>query len=666
VTVTTDLVDVEWALQGKTLGRAGARVLACSSGSLSMDNFTELIGRFSLGTPDDLPQVSVSYLTYGTAPSRTHYLGMAIHDWAANVRTDGEKLLERDDDNRPVVATTYFCLPYQPLEDQASKDAAISYQDMYHQLSNVRLATTSGPPLQVTFPTRVGLPAISPLAVQTASRLFGGRRVCVLDARPTTVAERLEFTDAVATLIPYGFRTRLAAATWVRPTHRDHRFRLSFSAAKRDADPPDDVVYWGRPEVTELTPDDDIVYTYRRWLEASLVQPFGTLAQLTKPRSFKSAEVLQSLNEIGVHRPRGQGRRPAEQKPPDQRPPDQRPPDQKPVNAEPPYERSPYSREPEEPVTRVMERPPAPGDHLFTCEQLLRECAGYLRPVNVPDLTVAVMRLQPLVRQGISSEDRERCRELIREHYLFRHAEDLGALEGQLRDVLFKIAFDPPLTYQDYCLIEDSIGDEYLDLRLLQKIGGATMSDVRIEAVVCGQLFAWGEQPRLDDWHESRQMTSTDLIVGLIDALAGSWGRPRHVLYASLAVSQYVMQVPSDSLLVREALRRHGYLARLLQTVAGDQNQVSVLTRILRAAYPGELGRDDIWQILFENPDLPTQALLVAVLFQPAPWENQNLAREAREAYVTRTTLAMDLDDEARTALQPRLAPAPRTRADQG
>jgi hypothetical protein len=614
----TVTVDVEWALHGK-VWRTGFRVLACSSGDLSTHNFTELIGRFSIGTPDDLPQVSVSYLTYGTAPSRGHYLGMAIHDWAANVRTDGEGLPERDDDGRPVVVTTYFCVPYQPLAD-----AAVSYQDLHDQLSNIRLATASGPPLQVAFPARTELPAISSLAMQTASRLLAGRRVCVLDARSTTVAERLEFIDAVAALLPYGFRTRLAAATWVRPTHRDHRFRLWFSDAKRDADPPDDVVYWRRPETTELTPDDDYAYAYGRWLDDAGDQPYGILARLTKPRSFTSADVLESLDDIGM------GRRTRSKRPPN-------------------------TGESEEPPARVVELPRGPADDIVAFEEILRECASHLRPVNVLSLTIAIRRLKARARHRISPEERERCRTLIREHHLFRHDEDLGALEGALRDVLFKIAFDPPLSYQDYCLIEDSLGDVSPDLKLLKKITSATMSDVQIEAVVYGQLLARGEQPRLDDWPKSRGMAATDLTVGLIDAVAGSWHRPRHALHASMAASEYAMRVPSDPLPLREVLNRHRYLARLLQTVAGDQNQVSVLIRLLRAAYPGELGQGDIRQILFDNPDPPTQALLVAILCQPAPWRNPELAREAREAYVTRTFLAMDLQPDLLRNLESRL-----------
>jgi hypothetical protein len=99
-------VNAQWALQGKTLGRAGYRVLACSNGDLSLENFTEVLGRFSLGTREALPQVVVSY------PVRTYYLGLAIHKWATDARVEGDQLPGHDDDGRPTVITSYFCVPY--------------------------------------------------------------------------------------------------------------------------------------------------------------------------------------------------------------------------------------------------------------------------------------------------------------------------------------------------------------------------------------------------------------------------------------------------------------------------------------------------------------------------------------------------------------------------
>ena len=615
----TVTVDVQWALHGKTPGPGGARVLACSSGDLSTDNFTELIGRFGIGTPDDLPQVSVGWLQSYSSSLRAYYVGMAIHNWAADVQTDGDKLLERDDAGRPIAVTACFWVPYQPLAD-----AAVSYLDMYHELSGIRLATTSGPPLKVEFPVRAAPPATGPLAVQSAARLLTGQAVCVLDARTATVTDRLEFIDAVATMLPYGFRTRLAAATWVRPTHRNHRFRLFFSSAKRDSSPPDDVVYWGHPERTALTPTDDYAYAYDRWLSDIIHQPYASLARLTAPRSFVRDEVLRSLDEINLHGQK-RGKKARRTTDPDTVTPDAGPP--------------------EEPSTRAAEP---------SVEQTLREFISCLQPVNVPKLNTAIIRLQALDKRAISAEERERCRVLIKEHHLFRHGEAPVTIEGRLRDALFKIAFDPPLSYQDYCLIEDSVGSEPPDLELLQMIMDAKMADGRIQAVIYGQLIRYQGQLDLSNWHTSRQVTAVELVVELINAVAGRWDRDGHALNASLTAAEFAKQVNCDPLRLRDVLQRHHYLVHLLQTVAhdSDQLQVYVLYRLIRTAYPDGFSWSDLDQILLKNPDPPSPALLVSLLLQPGPQKSPELTRMIREAYLSRTTLTMALDQSILKSLK--------------
>jgi hypothetical protein len=620
VTDKTIPVDVEWALQGKTLGRAGSRVLACSNGELSMENFTELIGRFSLGTPDKLPQVSVSYLTSGTRPGREYYLGMAIHDWAADVQTDGGELLERDDDNRPVAVTTYFCVPYQPLAD-----AGVSYQAMYREFRSIRLTTTSGPRLRVEFPVRTGLPAINALAMQSAGRLLTGRPVCVLGADSATMAERLEFIGAVAALLPYGFRTRLAAASWVRPTHRDHRFRLCFSAAKRDANPPDDLVYWGFPERTALTPDDDYAYAYDRWL-AETVGKLENLARLTKPRSFNREEVFESLDEIGF--PHSEPDKIRSRRPePDKSEPDEPEP------------------QPPSPLTTVK------GAN-FDVDQLLRDCADSIQPVQVPGLNTAITRLKARPRSTVSHEERVRYQEFIKEHHLFRHDEALGGYEPKLREALLNVAFSPPLSYADYCVIEDSLLPGFPDETLLRKIADMEMSDWLIRAVVYGQLPVKERIKKLIDWHKTAKVTPDELI----STAAGKWNRPYHAHFAIVMTADLMTRVKWDYLLVRSVLQRHSYLARPLQ-IAGygygkDDAQVETLKIFLNTAYPGGLGERDIRQILLEAAEPPSPALLAAILIQLASQEDAQLAREA---YVSRMTLAMNLKPETLEVLKSRL-----------
>jgi hypothetical protein len=639
VTEKTTPVCVEWALQGKTLGREGSRVLACSSGNLSVENFNELISRFSLGTPDELPQVSVSFLTSGTGPDRIYYFGMAIHKWAADVQTEGGELLERDDDNRPVAITTYFCVPYQPLAA-----AAISYQAMYQEFNNVRLTTKNGPPLQVEFPVRRVFPAFSPVAMQSASRLLA-RPVCVLEAESTTMAERLEFIGAVAALLPYGFRTRLTATTWVRSTHRDHRFRLFFSDAKRDSKSPDDLVYWGRPEGTRLTPNDDYAYTYARYLDDTVGQ-IQTLAGLTKPRSFNRDEVFESLDEIGIYRLQ-RGKRERDQRDRDREKSDKREPDKQ----------EPDQSERDEPGSQS---PVPPKDAKLDGEQILRDCAAHMQGPYLPGLYIGLTHLKSLARSHISPEERRRYQDIIREEHLFRHDVSLGNFGTRLRDALFKIAFIAPFSYEDYCLIEDSLGADFADQELLRMIADRGMSDMRIRAVVYGQLPRKDIRKKLDDWYKSAHVNAEQLI----STVVGEWTRPRHAFCASLITADFMNPKPSDRVRtqthdpapIRQVLQEHSYLARMLQAEGdGDDTEVYVLTAFLGAAYPDGLIDSDVWQILIESPEPPSQALLAAVLLELARPNDTQLTQLAREAYVLRTTLEMNLDQKTLKTLESRV-----------
>jgi hypothetical protein len=628
-------VDVQWALQGKTLDRAGYQVLACSAGELSKENFTELINRFSLGTPDKLPQVSVSYvtLTSGTRPGREHYLGMAIQKWAADVRTDGDELLERDDDGRAVAVTAYFCVPYQP-----PAEITVSYESIYQKFNGVWLGTTSRPPLPVELPARTSLPVPSALAMQAASRLLTGRPVCVLGAESTTVEERLAFIEAVSQMVPYGFRTRLTAATWVRATQRDHRFRLFFSAAKRDGDPPDGVVYWEQPELTALTSRDDYAYAYNQWL-ANTVGQLDLLARLTAPRSFTEHDILEALDEIGV-----QGRPSVQKRWGDKRADNRRP--------------TP------EPVPAPAPPPPAPSPKQkrsgLDIEQLLRECAECGRPpLNLPDLHIAITRLKSQGRSGkIGPEERCRYQQIIKEEHLFRRNQSIGELEPKLRDALFKVAFTTQLSYEDYCLIEDSCltedssGALYPDWDLLRMIMDTGMSDLRIKAVVYAPLPLEETRKNLDRWYKSGQVHAVELI----NTAASPWHRPSHAFLASVIVVDYLNRMHCEPDLMRKVLHGHSYLAYLLQTVGEghDNSQVAMLSTFLKAAYPDALTERDIRQILTGNEHPPSPALLIAVLLRIHP-KNTLLAQQAREAYVFSTTMTMRLNGDIHQALSLRL-----------
>jgi hypothetical protein len=216
------VVHAQWALHGQAPGTEGQRVLACSTGDLSTANFTDAIGRFQLGHLDNLPQVAVSYLMPAGQPEGS-YLALTIH---------------RKADNR------YFCMPYRPLAA-----SAVTYHAMYHAVRGLGVPAESRQPLRVEISEGAHGPTLDPLAMRVAALLLTGTPACVLNAEDTSLDDRLAFIDWVMALLPYGFRARMAAATWTRATFRDHKFRLYFSAAPRQGD---HVVHWGQPDRAAL------------------------------------------------------------------------------------------------------------------------------------------------------------------------------------------------------------------------------------------------------------------------------------------------------------------------------------------------------------------------------------------------------------------------------
>jgi hypothetical protein len=546
-------------------------------------------------------------------PARRFFLGMGLHRYAADVQLDGGELLEADDDHRPVVATTYFCTPYEPLAK-----AGVSYQAMYEALGPLSLPAR-GAVLPVSLPLRTPtVSASDELAIQAAALLLTGRQVCVLGAESTPLAMRLEFIDTVMALLPYGFRTRMTAATWVRPTHRDHRFRLFFSRVARDADPPDHLIHWGRPEQTPLVAAHDhaYAYDYAQWLESTVGQPVAHLAGLSTPRSFSRDEVLQSLDEIGFQR------------------------------FEPDEERD------QRPSPAPLPPAPEPAGK-FDGEQILRDCDAHLRKAQWTMLETDISRLKGVARSGIGLAERNQYQKIITELSLLRHDEQVTSrTEEKLREALFSVAFDPPFSYQQYCQIEASLGGAAPDPALLHMIDKKRMSDWRVTMVVYQQLPKPERTGKLDQFHKDRHLRVAELVNTL--AREKDWAGPRHRYLACQVVVEHVrrMRGKFDDPTLRNVLRLSSYLAPALQVIAAgdEQFQVHALAMFLRAAYPRGLFRPEIPEVLSikAGPQLLAAALLTLA-------DPENDAQLARDVYLRTAVMSMKLEQETLGALQLRL-----------
>ena len=644
MTGRTVSVRAQWALHGKVLDDEGYQVIACSKGDLSRANFADALGRFTPGQLASLPQASVSYLQPATRSPGGGYLALAIHWFAGGGQRHADGVGQVDNQGRVTTFTSYFCAPYASLAPRGT-----TYLDMYRAFSAVTLPVRDGPPKEVSIAQGTSqIPSIDDLAMRVAPLLLTGAPVCVLGADETGVDERLRFIDTVMGLLPYGFRARMAAATWTRPTHRNHRFRLFFSSEPRASEKPDQIVYWGEPDLARI-PGGDAGHYYG-WL-ADKVTPLASLAQMYRELSFGDSadtEALRLVDEVRLwRRPRLKPMAP-----------------DAPGRRDGPGERDSHGkRDPRDPREAV---PPATTE-ADPVARLLRECDEHVRVLNLARLRQDLDLLQKrLAAGGIDDAHRRRYRALITRLELFRPHQPLGKYEGRLYDTLLALAFGGPVGYEAFCLVEDCVrqqadaplhghvhGPPHATLYppLLEAIDRAGLADTRSKVIV----YASHDQKKLAKWLGSRDVDAFGLISELARA---AWRRREHGRLFCDVTLQYLQDKRGrySSAEIRRVLVRNGYLARALCEVGHDQYQVHALTKLLVAAFPEDqypLGLDEktISELLADTPDAPTPALLAAIL-RKVPEAQAPLAWAA---YVYGSVARMDLDEATHGALWTRL-----------
>jgi hypothetical protein len=614
-------IRAQWALEGKQPDGEGYRILACSSGDLNRANFADALSRFQLGELSTLPQVSVSYARHGTQQGLS-YVALAIHWHAREGECFAEGVSPRDNQGRLTAYTNYFCLPYHRLAE-----AAIGYVAMFETLSTVTLTVVDGPPIEVPIALPASrIPAAADLAVRVAPLLLTGHPVCVLGAEGTSMRDRLEFIDAVMGLLPYGFRSRMTAATWTRATNRNHRFRLFFSSAPR-ADEPDHIVTWGDdPNQMRILGGD--AGDYFDWLQDN-IGPLARLAELTSEFGFGLKDTMQAVESVVGTRHRFRFRsRPA-------------------VTSD----GKPWS-------------PPAPAPPVQSDpgEEALMACAELAQRPNPPGLRSEINFLKKFSAGEISEDARRRYQDLVGALGLLRYELPIdGKYKERFYGALLRLAFGIPLSYPAYCALETHAGltrGEAPRRDLLEAIGSIALSGPVVNAMVYWHLGQIDEKT-LNKWLISGQV---DPIL-LITHLGGKWTYASHARIVCDVTLRYLKKVPRgyDARKVQQALHEHGFLARALQTrhPEKDQYQVHALCRFLKAAYPQpantpgqELSKTAIQRILNGSDFPPTPALFSAVLMlldRPESWQ------VAWNAYIHGSVTRPTYDLDVRALLSTRL-----------
>jgi hypothetical protein len=221
-------VSAGWALWGKYPGtNDDYSVLASSAEPLSAPEFESVLAHFAPGTPpaepgmpSSLPWIIISRMDI----EGRQYLGMAIQ----------KSTRDADAAGRPITMTSYFCMPYPEVAD-----ASVSFADLYQVLNSIQLPYEGNGLIQLTVPT-LDPAAIAAdiveefgeLTVAAATSLLLSGPVSIVGSNGSTATERLRFLDAVATLLPYGYRADYTAATWSDSGAR-HQIRLAFAATAR-------------------------------------------------------------------------------------------------------------------------------------------------------------------------------------------------------------------------------------------------------------------------------------------------------------------------------------------------------------------------------------------------------------------------------------------------
>jgi len=269
-------VTAEWALWGKEPRDVEYRLLRSSSGPFSARSFEELITRYSPGTLDTLPQVSVAW---GTS-SRDTYLAMIIH------RTPRQGLY--DASGRKVVLTYCFCVPFRELAA-----GPVSYRAMYDAFRQQRLLAADEAGLKVDLPVMSLPDQDRGMPMLAASLLLTNLPVCILGADRVDLGTRLAFIDSVMALLPYGMRATLSASTWTNSIFEEHKFRLFFTSAEREAK--DHVLSWNPDRVVPVSHEGD---GYLHWISTNTRSKMDLLATRTRPHDFRVLDIGQMVREL--------------------------------------------------------------------------------------------------------------------------------------------------------------------------------------------------------------------------------------------------------------------------------------------------------------------------------------------------------------------------------
>jgi hypothetical protein len=547
-------VTMEWALWGQTTTRPGYRVLDCSSGVTRRERFDEIVTRYSPGTLENLPQVTIGW-SRERRPDGDQ-VALAIHEQLALSDAEGDHS----------VLARLFCAPFRQLAA-----GLVGYLPMYEELRPLGVQRLDHEPLSMRFPAGsvAGLAdSADLLAMRSAALLLAARPVCILGADRVGLDERLRFIDTVASLLPYGLRARLSAATWVSSTFYRHKFRLFFAAAERHGQDRDQVVVWDGVNDQDIA--DPPASRYFALLSDGLIS-VRKLAEFTEPMDFSGPSIEQILYSVDDQRAFVAGTVPVPDSEPD--------------------------------AAVVSGDDSEVGGILLACAEAFSgdtsKISGY------------VEKLRTHLSDPVTSARRRGYLRRIAEYRLFRPDPPISGRQlSQFYDVLLQLVFDRPIRYRDYCRLERCVGvspGQPMSTPLLQ-----AMLEFGLDGAAELLVLIAASEEQLQSHLGDGSADLTSLVAATVDSRL----LPQHAMIMCEIISRHLNLSLTDRAVLRKALGDVGYLAPLLQRIYPDQpqTQLDLLSGILQAANGRKLPRGEVHKMFSAVSTTPTLALLAAAL----------------------------------------------------
>lgn len=157
-------------------------------------------------------------------------LGVSVTEWkpkAGRARVAHEKDIAQDRTGQPITATRYFDVAFDSLGGLQP-----GYREIYAAVKDIELPLTKDIALPLAAANLDHLADdIEQLGfdwVATLAALLLERPVMIIGGSLPPIGERVRCLDAVAALLPYGFRADLVVGTWT-PNSAAHDIRLAFA-----------------------------------------------------------------------------------------------------------------------------------------------------------------------------------------------------------------------------------------------------------------------------------------------------------------------------------------------------------------------------------------------------------------------------------------------------